>query len=1012
MRSTAPAIPPHRRRAGIWGAAALGALLLTGCGAEGDPLSPEESLQTFEILDGFRIELVAAEPYVMDPVEIAFDAEGGLYVAELADNPDDPPPGVKPDSRIVYLEDTDGDGRIDKRTVFADGLLSVEGVQPWKGGVIVAAAPDIVYLKDEDGDHVADTREILYTGFDIINNVEGRISNPRLNLDNWIYLANQGRPGTITSPAHPEMQPLEVRGWDVRFDPLTGNMETASGPAQFGLTFDAYGNEFVAQNTIHIRNVVAPAEFLRRNPYLVVTRAAAEISADGRPAPIYPASQPQQWRVERTAARQERYNETQPGRVEQLGGFFTAAAGSTAYVGDAFPAELVNSVFTGAGNGNLVHCDKITVDGATFAAQGYPQGSDFLTSTDNWFRPVNFANAPDGNLYVVDYYRQYLEHPQFIPDSIKRKLSMDFRNGDDRGRIYRIVPVESAATAPRPQRMGEATSQELVDLLGHPNGWHRRTAQRLLLERQDASVIPALRAMAADSESPLARLHALWTLDGLDALEVDPVRQALGDADAEVRRHALRMARPMLPELVGEALALLRDESPQVRFQAALLLGDRAGEARVADALVALGTETAEDEWFRLAILSAPPETASSLATRFVNDQEFRSSPTEGKQKLLAGLATTVGARREPAELEALFAALGRLDGAAWHRAGLEGLADGLALEGRERLLVRNAERTLTPWLESSDEELQAAAVDGARFFELPSWMARVRKEAADESLDLERRLFAVRALRGASFDEAAPILEKIVVSPSPQALEAEAVKTLAAFDDPDAGEILLAGWDGYTGESRALAADALLRHRDRVGLLLDAIEAGDVRPESLEEVTRIRLSQFPDEAIQARAAELVQVAASDRAAAVAAYQDALELSGNPEAGKAVFERECSKCHLARAERGRVGPDLSGVNNHDRETLLTAILDPSAAIESRYTNYLIETADGRLYDGLVAAETSATVTLRGEQEDVTLLRSEIHEMRASRVSLMPEGLEDAMSRQEIADVIAYLQAGL
>src|SRR5690606_31769247 len=145
---------------------------------------------------------------------------------------------------------------------------------------------------------------------------------------------------------------------------------------------------------------------LSRNPYLVVTRAAAEISADGRPAPIYPTSKPQQWRVERTAARQERYDETQPGRVEQLGGFFTAAAGSTAYVGDAFPPELVNAVFTGAGNGNLVHCDRIEHDGATFSASGYPQGADFLTSTDNWFRPVNFANAPDGNLYVVDYYRQ------------------------------------------------------------------------------------------------------------------------------------------------------------------------------------------------------------------------------------------------------------------------------------------------------------------------------------------------------------------------------------------------------------------------------------------------------------------------------------------------------------------------------------------------------------------------------------------------------------------------------
>jgi putative heme-binding domain-containing protein len=194
--------------------------------------------------------------------------------------------------------------------------------------------------------------------------------------------------------------------------------------------------------------------------------------------------------------------------------------------------------------------------------------------------------------------------------------------------------------------------------------------------------------------------------------------------------------------------------------------------------------------------------------------------------------------------------------------------------------------------------------------------------------------------------------------------------------------------------------------------LLLDALDEGQVEAGSLEPITRIRLTQFPDPSIGKRAARLVELQTDDRAKAVEEYQDVLAVDGDAQRGHTIFERECAKCHLGNAARGRIGPDLSGVNNHSQETLLKAILDPSSSIESRYTNYLVETQDGRLYDGLLSAETSAAVTLRGELEDITLLRRNIKDIRASSVSLMPEGLEKTLSRQELADVIAYLRGGL
>src|SRR2546428_7204519 len=274
-------------------------------------LSPQESLKSFHLSEDFHVELLAAEPQVVDPVEMAFDENGRIYVAEMRDYPDDPPPGKPARSRIRLLEDTDGDGKIDRSVIFADQVLEVSGLMPWKGGLIVTSAPDILYMKDTDGDGKADVRQVLYTGFPKVN-PEGRITNLRLGIDNWIYAANNGADGRITSPGHPERPPILVRGADFRFHPIKGIAGPASGPTQFGMTFDASGNRFLTQNTIHVRHAIIPMHYLLRAPLLEAGAVSQDISDHGQPAaPVYPLTRPQAWREQRTRLRQQRYDENQ-----------------------------------------------------------------------------------------------------------------------------------------------------------------------------------------------------------------------------------------------------------------------------------------------------------------------------------------------------------------------------------------------------------------------------------------------------------------------------------------------------------------------------------------------------------------------------------------------------------------------------------------------------------------------------------------------------------------------------
>ena len=1003
-------------------------LVALACGSQGpeaskkgpydtDPTEPAAALETLHIVDGFHAELYASEPHVVSPVEMCFDESGGVYVAEMLDYPFDPKAGKQPMSRVRYLIDANRDGVIDDSKIFADNLLQVTSVFPWKGGVFVASAPDILYLKDENGDHVADLKEVWYTGFDTNVSPEARITNFRFNLDNWIYAANNGRPGEVTSPKFPDKQAVLVRGYDFRFQPGTGDFAPAAGPTQFGMSFNDWGERFVSQNTVHLRHAVLPARYILRNPYYAPGSMLHYVPGDDPSnSKVYPLTEPQQWRKERTEARQERYDSTQPGRVELVGGHFTAATGATVFSGDAWGEEYYGNIFVADANGGLVHRELLFGDGVTYRSEPRPQtDKEFWASTDVWHRPVNLANAPDGNLYVMDFYREYIEEPASIPEGIKQRLQLDFYRGVDRGRIWRIAANSPAVDRGLHVELGQATTADLVALLGHANGWHRFTAQRLLLERQDKSAADALSSLASSSESPQARLHALWTLEGLGALAAAHVRAALADEHAGVRRNAVRLAESFMPELAAGIVALQDDSDPKVRFQVALSLGEVEGAVKP---LAAMAARYSSDPWMRAALLTSIGERPWAALNRLIlaHGDFFAAGPEEeAHQDFLRSLAAQIGANPGRDQLVALLQALGdssRLRAPGFKAAILSGLAGGLDLAGERRLNIPGSETLFARWMSDQDEAVRNAALEAAQYFHLPGMLADARRAAASEDIELDRRIRAVRFLRGGAYAEVAPTLSKILAAPAAPELHTAAIETFTSFDDPTAARALLAGWTGYGPGARQRAVDALIRRTGWVNALLAAVEGGEVTAAAIDPVAKIRLAEHPDPAVRERAVRLLGAGKSDRAEVVAQFQDVLTLQAGAERGEQVFEKNCAKCHVSQGERGRLGPDLSGINNKTREELLAHILDPSFEIQSNYTNYIIVDKQGRIYDGLLAAETAEAVTLRGEYENVSLRRSEIEEMRASNVSLMPEGLEADMSRQDLADVIAYLRAGL
>ncbi len=511
------------------------------------PLTPEAAARSFQIHAGFKLQTVASEPAVTDPVAACYDADGRLYVVEMRGYPY---PENSPTGYVRRLEDVDGDGKFERSTIFAPGLSWPTSVVPYDGGVFIAVAPEIIYAKDLDGDGVADVRKVMFRGFGV-QNVQGLFNGLVWGTDGWIYGTSGSNGGVIENLSRPDAKPVSVRGRDFRFLPDGSRFEAISGGGQFGHSFDDWGHRFTCMNSNHVRQIILPSRYLERNPSLVDVKVVDDIAEEGPAGPVFRISAAEPWRLVRTrqrAADPVMAKKLPPNELVPIG-FFTSATGVTIYRGNAFPPEYRGNAFIGDVGGNLVHRKTLTQQGAEFHAKRADPGVEFLASTDNWFRPVSFVNTPSGTLLILDMYRETIEHPFSIPEPIKKHL--DLTSGKDLGRIYDLVP-ESGYQHRRPA-LGRATSATLVQTLADPSSWWREAAQRLLIERRAVEVIPDLKALVRDRPTALGRVHALWTLAVWQALDADDLVLAGKDPEPGVREQAAKLAEGALLTLAHKA---------------------------------------------------------------------------------------------------------------------------------------------------------------------------------------------------------------------------------------------------------------------------------------------------------------------------------------------------------------------------------------------------------------------------------------------------------------------------
>jgi putative membrane-bound dehydrogenase-like protein len=935
------------------------------------PLSPAESLARIRLAPGFRAELVAAEPLTLDPVAIDWDLAGRLWVVEMADYPLGLDGKGKAGGRIRVLVDTNHDGRYDQSTLFAEDLHFPNGILTWRDGVLVTAAPEILFLRDTNGDGRADTREVVVRGL-LEGNQQLRANGLRWGLDNWVYCAAGGHHGNygLETVLRTATGDTRVGSRDFRFRPDTGELEPESGPSQYGRNRDDWGHWFGTQNIRPLWHYVLADRYLRRNPHIAAPDPTRMV--------VVPLS-PKVWPASAQEKRYHSFNEA---------GHFTSACSGMIYRDDLlFPTNPGSPLhaFTCEPFHNLIQHNLISEDGVSFTASRSPEetGIEFFASEDRWCRPVMTRTGPDGALWVVDMYRYMIEHPDWLPAEGKAELLPHYRLGDDRGRIYRVLP-SNAASRP-PPRLDALDAAGLVAALDSPNGWQRDKVHQRLVQLGDATTAPLLERLLRDSPNPRARVHALGVLDGLHRLTPERLQAALVDPHPGVRENALRFAEPHgSREIITAAGGLVHDPSPKVQLQLALSLGQWTNS----DAGVHLARLTrtaADDPFLTAAILSSALPHLRPLA-----------------QSLVHG--TDAGPDRFVEPLTDLALALGDRD----TLAGL--LASGTGADSNDRSLrlarfLSNLERRHLSLasLASPDDPL------GRQLRELPRQLASAWITATNSASDIPRRIASASLLaahpdsRSAMAVEAAAWLDPRV---SPE-LQQAALRALATVGDDTVPGLVLPRFQQLSPALRSLALDTLLAREPWTRSLLDP-----PKPEILASLDANRRSQL----LRHSSARIRELAArtlgpvSNRAATLESFRPALALAGDPDRGRTVFARLCLSCHRLAGQGNEVGPDLSAVAAHPPEKLLVNILDPNADIQPGSQAYQAELSDGSELYGLIAAETGNSLTLKlTDGTTRTLLRRELVSLRGGTTSLMPEGLEAGLTPQDLADLIRFLK---
>ena len=977
--------------------------LLFGLGIAACRTADENAPEGFQVEKGFQLERVAAEPLIKDPVDLAFDENGVAYVLEMPGYPFE-----DQSSRVVRLWDLNDDHTYDSSSVYAENLQLASSIMPYRQGLLVAAPPYLLFVKDNDGDHRAEAVDTLMGGFST-GNLQHNYNGLTFGTDNHIYAVNGGNSGAPFWWPDSSRR-LNIRGNDFRFtlresegEVLPGQMELVGASSHgFELAMDPAGRLFETHNMEHISHLVFPDRY-RKGTRLLKDQGLDNISdhEEMGTARIYPIGE----------------QESRVNHPEQSG-YFSGGCGVCFYDGGAFGPEYDNTIWVADVVLNLLHVDKLQSDGATLKASRVLEGRDVLASEDRSFRPVNMTVGPDGALYVLDFHRKVIEHPEWIPDDIEKTL--DLESGKDKGRIYRLSRKGTTGTF-SPDQLADDLGR--VNALFNPNQWVARTAQRLLVESDQLTDIQLnklnelISKFISDSDRWPAALRALWTLHHHNRLGPDHALRALQSQVPSVRENGLMLSERSLdiqPALVETAIILLADPDQRVRMQAALslsLLGDQSfAEHRTAlfDALAGCAKLEA-DEWTVSGLTLASRRDPAAMFRKVAESEESASRNQFltalalvacADEKQVVSIMKQLGAERFPASLQ--------------------------------KSIIRQLLANLQEVGDKSQWLPMIAAVEAQGDTEVISSLAALRKKWALPPSDLflalsrdavaklsktdlpdtirQQQLGVVALL---PFRQTAEALYSCLNNTEPIALQEGALRILADQNDAEVGRRLVQQWPDLGPQARKWASDLLLYkhiHHDALltGLEKKVINIGEM---NFDLERRRELLWWTDDMTTRRRAEALfsDSGVSTRKEAFETASAALKLTGDAAQGSSVFANVCGNCHRFNEVGQEVGPVLTEIGRKSKEAILHEIVDPNSAVDPRYINHRVDTREGKVYTGIVAKETDQYVTLRRMGgEEITVYKKDITRFTSLGTSLMMEGLETSMSNQQMADLLAYL----
>ncbi|MDA8746132.1 c-type cytochrome [Rubripirellula amarantea] len=963
--------------------------------------SVEASAAAFKTDGPVRVEIAAAEPQVVDPVALRFDVRGRMWVIEMRDYPTGPAPGEDFDGRIKVLTDNDSDVVFETATTFADGLVFPTGLQPWREGVIVTVAGKIQFMIDTDGDGRCDKTEVWFEGFSE-DNEQLRANHPLIGPDGIVYVANGLRGGKVRSanakwPVRDTA--IDLSGKDFAFNPDGGFYGAVAGNSQFGLTIDDFGNRVGCSNRNPAIETLLTLNELADDRWSGPSDALHNISKVGPESKVVPIAKA--WTTSHTHE-----------------GQFSAACGVTIGLGTALPEGWQNDLVVCEPTSYAVQRQQFVDSNVGRRAERIDAAGEMLASSDTWFRPVDTTVGPDGGLYIVDMCRAVIEHPAWAPTELKERE--DERWGNARGRIWRLVGTNTSATKSVTVPSDVASWTEW---LWHPNTWQRQMASQVLIDESSELLIPLLLDQLKVSTASLASssraggdARAIALLARRGALTLEILSSFLEHASVDLRCLVINQVRRINLNSRIDSLSQdqwlprwLSDPSPRIRFAAIGLAGDwiyqSPTNADVGDIakLIALTPHH----------VAMTPHLTKRLATL---------SPDVAAQVLIAYMDLDLPQPATTQSRDWVFQTARR---AAWG----DGFGDASSTT-KDLESQRHAE---SEFVDANDARLADATFLTAGWCQghlaarrSPSeqlsklgrsiaakWILLAKHQsigiASDPAKPIALRIAAIDVVEGFELPRG-DLYETLLTGNSASTLQLKVLPWLLKHHQETTLRWIAENVTGIDPELRLSVIEQMTRNDEMALTLLTWLESGSLPATFVSLSQADRLTQFKNDDVASRASEIFQAARKDRLSVIADYQRSLSGTADLANGKALFVQHCATCHRIGAVGVEVGPDISDSRTKTPASLLTAILDPSAAVDAGFLGYQVLLVDGVAHTGSLVSQSDQHVSLMLAGGDTKVFdRDDIDQLRSTGISLMPEGFERTLSIDQMRHLIGYLK---